>query len=137
MFLIFGTETISKLTRVNPDRNMFSKNVELKSTFFTLQRFGPSPSPNFKYIRQFKMWKSQNLCCSAMYPFFYNFYCCVVYSFYHAVQLYIFNWRVVYNFYCKTFVLIFSLTRLLFTFSTCSTRPLSTPPPNLNSNIYI
>ena len=33
------------MTRVNPDRNKFSINVELAST---LQRFGPSPSPNFK-----------------------------------------------------------------------------------------
>ena len=37
-----------ELTRVNPDRNIFSINVELTSTFFTQQRFGPSPSPNFK-----------------------------------------------------------------------------------------
>jgi len=37
-----------ELKRVNPDRNIFSINVdcELTSTFFTLQRFGPSPSPN-------------------------------------------------------------------------------------------
>ena len=35
-----------ELTRVNPDRNIFSINVELTSTLFTLQRFGPSP--NFK-----------------------------------------------------------------------------------------
>ena len=39
-----------ELTRVNPDRNIFSINVELTSTFFTLQRFGPSPSPNFKTV---------------------------------------------------------------------------------------
>ena len=39
-----------ELTRVNPDRNIFSRNVELTSTFFTLQRFGPSLSPNFKVI---------------------------------------------------------------------------------------
>ena len=37
LFLIFVTETISRII-----------NVELTSTFFTLQRFGPSPSPNFK-----------------------------------------------------------------------------------------
>ena len=37
-----------ELTRVNPDRNIFSINVELSSTLFTLQRFGPSPSPNLK-----------------------------------------------------------------------------------------
>ena len=37
-----------ELTRVNPDRNIFSINVDLTSTFFTLQRFGLSPSPNFK-----------------------------------------------------------------------------------------
>ena len=36
-----------ELTRVNPDRNIFSINVELTSTF--LQRFGQSPSPNFKF----------------------------------------------------------------------------------------
>ena len=37
-----------ELTRVNPDQNIFSINVELKSIFFfTLQRFGPSPPPNF------------------------------------------------------------------------------------------
>ena len=39
-----------ELTRVNPDRSTFSINVELTSTFFTLQRFGPSPSPNFKFM---------------------------------------------------------------------------------------
>jgi len=31
-----------KMTRVNPDRNMFSINVELTSTFLP-QRFVPSP----------------------------------------------------------------------------------------------
>ena len=40
-----------ELTRVNQDRNIFSIYVELTSTFFfTLQRFGPSPSRNFKSI---------------------------------------------------------------------------------------
>ena len=39
-----------ELTRVSPDRNIFSINVELTFTYFTLQRFGPSPSPNFKWI---------------------------------------------------------------------------------------
>ena len=34
---------------LNQDRNIFSINVELTSTFFNLQSFGPSPSPNFKY----------------------------------------------------------------------------------------
>jgi len=34
---------IIKLTRVNPDQNIFSTNVELISTFFTLQRFASSP----------------------------------------------------------------------------------------------
>jgi len=43
IFLIFVTETISR-----SDRNIFSINVELASTFFTLQRFGLSLSPNFK-----------------------------------------------------------------------------------------
>ena len=33
LFLTFLAETISKLTRVNPDRNIFSINVELTSTF--------------------------------------------------------------------------------------------------------
>ena len=42
--------TISlELTRVNTDQNIFFINVELTSTFFTLQRYGPSPSPNFKF----------------------------------------------------------------------------------------
>ena len=41
-----------ELTRVNPDRNIFSINVELTSTFFTLQRFGPSTSLNFKLFFQ-------------------------------------------------------------------------------------
>ena len=36
-----------ELTRVNPDRNIFSINVELTSTFL-LYREGPSPSLNFK-----------------------------------------------------------------------------------------
>ena len=39
-----------ELTRVNPDRNIFSINVELTSTFFTLQRFGLSLLPNFKCL---------------------------------------------------------------------------------------
>ena len=43
-------DSVTELTRVNQDRNIFSINVELTSTLFTLQRFGPSPSPNFKYI---------------------------------------------------------------------------------------
>ena len=38
-----------ELTRVNPERNIFSINVELTSTFFPLLRFGPSPLPNFKH----------------------------------------------------------------------------------------
>ena len=42
-----------ELTRVNPDRNIFSINVELTSTFFSLPRFGPSPSPNFKSLIHF------------------------------------------------------------------------------------
>ena len=39
-----------ELTWVNPDQNIFSINVELRTNiyFFTLQRFGPSPSPTFK-----------------------------------------------------------------------------------------
>ena len=32
-----------------PPKNTFSINVELTSTFFTLQRFGPSPSLNYNY----------------------------------------------------------------------------------------
>ena len=39
-----------ELTGVNPDRNIFSINEELTSTFFNLQRFGPSTSPNFEYV---------------------------------------------------------------------------------------
>ena len=39
-----------ELTRVNPDRNIFSKNVDLTSTFFTLKWFGLSPSPNFRSV---------------------------------------------------------------------------------------
>ena len=35
------------IIRTDEDRNIFSINVELTSTFFTLQRFGPSPSPSF------------------------------------------------------------------------------------------
>ena len=130
------TETISKLTRVNPDWNISSINVELTSTFFTLQ--------NFKYIRQFKRWKSQDLCCSAMYHFYScavqctvftgvhcTLYCRVVYNFYY-IKVYSFYCIEVYSFHI---FFIFSSTRQLFTFSTCSTRPLSTPPPNLNNNI--
>ena len=49
LVLIFMTETISITDEaVNPDRNIFSINVELTSTFFTLQRLGPSPSPSLK-----------------------------------------------------------------------------------------
>jgi len=39
-----------ELTRVDPDRKIFSINVELTSTFFTLQRFGPLPLPNFIFF---------------------------------------------------------------------------------------
>ena len=45
------------LRRVNPGRNIFSINVELTSTFFTLQRFGPSSSPNFKPKKHFQVFK--------------------------------------------------------------------------------
>ena len=44
-----------ELTRVNPDRNIFSINVELTSTFFTVLRFGPSPSLNFKNIAKISL----------------------------------------------------------------------------------
>ena len=43
LFLIFVTETISRNNN-NPDRNIFLINVELTSTFLTLQRFGPPPN---------------------------------------------------------------------------------------------
>ena len=46
--LIFVKKQSQELSRVNPNRNIFSINVELTSTFFTLQRFGPSQSLNFK-----------------------------------------------------------------------------------------
>ena len=46
--LIFVKKQSQELSRVNPNQNIFSINVELTSTFFTLQRFGPSPSLNFK-----------------------------------------------------------------------------------------
>ena len=36
------------LENIKSDQNIFSINVELTSTFLTVQRFGPSPSPNFK-----------------------------------------------------------------------------------------
>ena len=39
---------------MNPDQNIFSINVELTSTFYTLQRFGPSTSPNFKSLNNFE-----------------------------------------------------------------------------------
>ena len=38
-----------ELTRANPDRNIFLINVELTSTFFTLQRFGPNFKSTFIY----------------------------------------------------------------------------------------
>ncbi len=37
-----------ELTRVNPDRNIFSIKCGTNIYFFTLQRSGPSQSPNFK-----------------------------------------------------------------------------------------
>ena len=40
-----------ELTRVNPDRNIFSINVELTSTFF----YSTSHSPNFKFICMFPL----------------------------------------------------------------------------------
>ena len=49
LFFILKKCNTEKLTRVNQDRNIFSINVELTSTFVTLQRFGPSSSQNFKY----------------------------------------------------------------------------------------
>ena len=49
--MVFLTETISRTDMGEPRlKYIFKKNVELTSTFFTLQRFGPSPSPNFKCI---------------------------------------------------------------------------------------
>ena len=38
LFLIFVKKQSQELTRVNPDRNIFSINVELTSTFFLLYR---------------------------------------------------------------------------------------------------
>ena len=39
-----------ELTRINQVRNIFSKNVEQKSTFLTPQKFGPLPTPNISYF---------------------------------------------------------------------------------------
>ena len=47
-FIDFDGYYIVTTDEGQPDRNIFLINVELKSTFFNLQRFGPSPSPNFK-----------------------------------------------------------------------------------------
>ena len=49
-----------ELSRINPDRNIFSINVELTSTLFTLQRFGPSPTPNFKLF--VLIYSERNIC---------------------------------------------------------------------------
>ena len=52
LLLIFVTETISRTDEGQPRPKYIFNKCRTKSTFFTftLQRFGPSPSPNFKYI---------------------------------------------------------------------------------------
>ena len=45
---------MTELTRVNPDRNIFSINVKLTSTFLLYRGLVPSPSPNFKNIINFR-----------------------------------------------------------------------------------
>ena len=49
MFFTLVKKKFQELTRVNPDRNIFSINVEL---LYLVYR-GPSPTPNFKYVVQF------------------------------------------------------------------------------------
>ena len=50
-----GQKQSQELTRVNPDRNIFSINCGTNIYFFTLQKFGPSPSPNFKRTKAFSL----------------------------------------------------------------------------------
>ena len=47
-FLIFVKKQSQELTRVNPDRNIFSINVELTSTFLLYRGLVHQPSLNFK-----------------------------------------------------------------------------------------
>ena len=52
MFLIFVTETISRTDEGQPRPKYIFNKCGTKIYFFTVQRFGSSPSPNFKlYIK--------------------------------------------------------------------------------------
>jgi len=48
LFLIFVTETISRTDEGQPRPKYIFNNCGTNTSFFTLQRFGPSPLPNFK-----------------------------------------------------------------------------------------
>ena len=48
LFLIFATETISRTDEGQPRQKYIFDKCGTNIYFFTLQRFGPSPSPNFK-----------------------------------------------------------------------------------------
>jgi len=50
LFLIFVTETISRTDKGQPRPKYIFNKFRTKIYFFTLQRFGPSPSPNLKYL---------------------------------------------------------------------------------------
>ena len=49
LFLIFVTETISRTDEGQPRAKYIFNKCGTNIYFFTLQRFGPSPSPNFKW----------------------------------------------------------------------------------------
>ena len=48
LFLIFVTETISRTDEGQPRPKYIFNKCGTNIYFFTIQRFGPSPSPNFK-----------------------------------------------------------------------------------------
>ena len=50
LFLTFVTEKISRTDDGQPRPKYFFNKCGTNIYFFTLQRFGPSPSPNFKAI---------------------------------------------------------------------------------------
>ena len=52
-----------ELTRVNLDRNIFLINCGTNIYFFPIQRFGPSPSPNFRYY-----------CISRVFIYYFTYY---------------------------------------------------------------
>ena len=65
LFLTFVTETISRTDEGQPRPKYIFNKCETSIYFFTLQRFGPSQSPNFKYFK--RLYNSNTFCLVNMF----------------------------------------------------------------------